>query len=163
MKRAAGRHPMTHAKRFARDDRGVSAIEFALVAPVVIILILGTIEMALDMFVDASVQLAAQQASRVGMTTVNPASGTRDSQARSIVMAYLSRWQNIGGTVTISTYNYGTFGNVGTNSYQSNMGAFGDVVSYNIAVTIPGFSGIPKLFGIKTMTFSRNYLVQNEK
>jgi Flp pilus assembly protein TadG len=163
MKRATGRLPMTRAKRFARDDRGVSAIEFALVAPVVIILILGTVEMALDMIVDATVQLAAQQASRVGMTTVNPASGTRDAQARSIVMAYLGRWKNIGGTVTISTYNYGTFGNVGTSNYSSNMGAFGDVVSYNIAVTIPGFSGIPKLFGIKTMTFSRNYLVQNEK
>jgi hypothetical protein len=109
------------------------------------------------------VQLAAQQASRVGLTTTTPSSGTRDSQARAIINAYLAPWTRIGGTVTISTLNYGSYGNVGTSSYQSNMGNFGDVVSYNISVTIPGFSGIQKLFGISSLTFSRNYLVQNEK
>jgi len=30
-------------------------------------------------------------------------------------------------------------------------------------VTIPGFSGIPQLFGVNTLTFQRNYIVQNEK
>jgi hypothetical protein len=28
---------------------------------------------------------------------------------------------------------------------------------------VPGFSGIPQLFGVKTLTFQRNYIVQNEK
>jgi Flp pilus assembly protein TadG len=149
--------------RIARDSRGMSSIEFALVGPAVIFLTLGTVELALDMIVDASVQIAAQAASRVGLTTVNPASGTRDDQAKRIVMAIVGRWQNIGGTVSISTLNYGTYSNVGTSNYQANMGNLGDVVSYNIAVTIPGFSGIPKLFGVKSMTFQRNYLVQNEK
>jgi Flp pilus assembly protein TadG len=148
---------------FARDERGVSAIEFALVGPMVLLLILGTVEIALDMVVDASVQLAAQQASRVGLTTTTPSSGTRDSQARAIINAYLSPWTSIGGTVTISTLNYGSYANVGTSSYQSNMGNFGDVVSYNISLTMPGFAGIQKMFGIKNLTFSRNYLVQNEK
>lgn len=149
--------------RLVRDSRGVSAIEFALVAPVVFILVLGTVEIALDMFVDASVQIAAQQASRVGLTTANPASGTRAQQAQTIVNNILGRWQNIGGTVSITTLNYGTYNNVGGNSYQSNMGNFGDVVSYNISVTVPGFSGIPQLVGLKSMTFQRNYIVQNEK
>jgi Flp pilus assembly protein TadG len=40
--------------RFTRDERGASAIEFAIVAPLVFILILGTVEVALDMIVDAS-------------------------------------------------------------------------------------------------------------
>jgi hypothetical protein len=43
------------------------------------------------------------------------------------------------------------------------MGNFGDVVLYQITLTMPTFSGIPKLFGIESMTFQRNYLVQNEK
>ncbi len=162
-KRPVVRLPFAFARRLARDERSVSAIEFAIVGPVVILLMLGTVEIALDMFVDASVQLAAQQASRVGLTTVAPSSGTRDDQARAIVRAYLSRWEKIGGTVTISTYNYGTYGNVSSGTYQSGMDNFGDVVSYNVAVTISGFSGIPKWFGIKLLTFSRNYLVQNEK
>jgi Flp pilus assembly protein TadG len=154
---------MKRVARLARDDSGVSAIEFALVGPVVFLLVLGTVEIALDMIVDASVQLAAQQASRVGLTTVSPSTGTRDSQARAIINAYLQPWTNIGGTVSVTTLNYGTYGNVGTSSYQSNMGNFGDIVSYNVSVTIPGFSGIQKLFGLKSLTFSRNYLVQNEK
>lgn len=149
--------------RLWRDIRGVSAIEFALVAPVVFILVLGTLEMALDMIVDASVQIAAQQASRIGLTTANPASGTRADQAQTVVNNVLGRWRNIGGTVTITTLNYGSYNNVGSTNYQANMGNFGDVVSYNIAVTIPGFSGIPQLLGVKSMTFQRNYIVQNEK
>ncbi|AMM16367.1 hypothetical protein AX768_19580 [Burkholderia sp. PAMC 28687] len=75
--------------RMLGDSRGVSAIEFAVVGPIVFILILGTLELALDMFVDASVQLAAQAASRVGLTTVDPSSGTRADQAKTIVAAAL--------------------------------------------------------------------------
>jgi len=46
------------------DSRGVSAIEFAIAAPFVLVLVLGTCELAMDMLMDASVQLAAQAASR---------------------------------------------------------------------------------------------------
>lgn len=148
------------------DDSGISAIEFALLSPVVFFLILGTVELALDMIVDASVQIAAQSASRVGLTTTSPASGTRAEQAKSIVMSILGGWQNIGGTVTINTLNYGTtYDNIGTQNYQTNMGGLGDVVSYQISVTLPaGFTGLPKFFGVPLpLTFQRNYLVQNEK
>jgi Flp pilus assembly protein TadG len=155
--------PLAGCARFLRDSRGVSAIEFALVAPVVFILVLGTVEVALDMVVDASVQFAAQKASRAGLTTTNPASGTRADAAQAIVMGVLGGWTNIGGTVAIQTLNYGTYGNVGSSSYQSNPGGLGDIVSYQISVTIPGFSGIPQLVGLKTLTFQRNYIVQNEK
>ncbi|AMH43864.1 hypothetical protein PAMC26510_07795 [Caballeronia sordidicola] len=162
--KARGPHrPLAPFARMLADSRGVSAIEFALVGPVVFILILGTLEIALDMFVDASVQLAAQAASRVGLTTVDPASGTRADQAKQIVMATLGRWQKIGATVTIATLDYGSYGNVGTSNYTSDLGDFGNVVSYNITVKMPGFSGIPQLLGVSTLTFQRNYIVQNEK
>ncbi|MEZ2309387.1 TadE/TadG family type IV pilus assembly protein [Paraburkholderia sp. RCC_158] len=147
------------------DDSGVSAIEFALLSPVVFFLVLGTVELALDMIVDASVQIAAQSASRTGLTTTVPTGSTRADQAASIVMNTLGGWKKIGGTVAIKTLNYGTYNNVGTTSYQSNMGEFGDVVSYQITVTLPkGFTGLPKYFGVPLpLTFQRNYLVQNEK
>jgi Flp pilus assembly protein TadG len=150
-------------RRFARDERGVSAIEFALVGPVVFILILGTVEVALDMIVDASVQYAAQQASRAGLTTVVPSSGTRDAEAQNIVYKILGPWKNMGGTVDITTRSYSTYNDISAGNYQDTMGGFGDVVLYNISVTIPSFSGIPKLFGVNSMTFQRSYLVQNEK
>jgi Flp pilus assembly protein TadG len=96
------------------DDSGVSAIEFALLSPLVFFLVLGTVELALDMIVDASVQIAAESASRTGLTTTAPATGTRAAQAQSTVMNTLGGWQKIGGTVTITTVNYGTYNNVGT-------------------------------------------------
>jgi Flp pilus assembly protein TadG len=157
--------PATHRLplRLLRDERGASAIEFALVGPMVFILILGTVEVALDMIVDASVQFAAQQASRAGLTTANPTSGTRDAAARQTIDNILGGWVRMGGTVTIQTRAYSTYNDIATNNYQSTMGGFGDVVTYNVSLTMPSFSGIPKLFGIDTLTFQRNYLVQNEK
>ena len=148
------------------DDSGVSAIEFVFLSPVVFFLIFGTVELALDMIVDASVQIAAESASRTGLTTTAPATGTRADQAKSIVMSALGGWQNIGATVTINTVDYGTYDNIGTPNYQTNnMGGFGDVVSYQITVSLPtGFTGLPKFFGVPLpLTFQRNFLVQNEK
>ncbi|MDR5828912.1 pilus assembly protein [Caballeronia sp. LP006] len=160
---------MLHARahrnvsRFLRDDGGSSLIEFAILAPLSFILILATIEFGLDMMVDATVQIAAQQASRAGLTTSAPASGTRDQQAQNLINNMLGGWTNIGATITINTLTYGTYSNVGTSNYQSSMGNFGDVVSYNITLTMPPITGIPRIFGVNQLTFQRNYIVQNEK
>jgi len=151
--------------RLLGDSRGSVAIEFAILAPLMFIMILATVEIALNMFVDASVQIAAQAASRAGLTTSAPPTGTRASEAQSIVMSILGRWSSIGATVTVATLDYGTYGNVDTANSQAGPGNLGDVVSYNITVQMPavGFSGIQKVLGIPPLTFQRNYLVQNEK
>ena len=146
-----------------RDARGTSAIEFALLSPLVFMLLLATIEIALDMVVDASVQMAAQAASRAGLTTTAPDVGTRAEQAQQIVQNYLSPWERIGAVVTVTTLDYGTYANVGTSNYQTNPGGYGDVVSYNIQLTMPGFSNLPQWAGLPALVFQRNYLVQNEK
>jgi Flp pilus assembly protein TadG len=159
---------MTRLARFARfalDDRGASTIEFVVLTPIVFVLILATVELALDMMVDASVQIAAQAASRVGLTTSAPSSGSRSDQAQQIVNTILGGWTNISGTtLSITMLTYGTYSNIGTTNVTTGMGGYGDVVSYNIAVTMQkGFTGLPKLFGIQQMVFQRNYIVQNEK
>jgi Flp pilus assembly protein TadG len=146
-----------------RDQRGVSSIEFAILAPVLFIILLGTFEIALNMMVDASVQLAAQAASRAGLTTTAPATGTRTQEAQEIVMSYLGAWTKIGGTVTVNETAYSTFSSVGTPTSTTGMGGLGDVVMYNISITMHSFTGIPELLGMNTMTYQRNYLVQNEK
>jgi Flp pilus assembly protein TadG len=151
------------AARFLRDDSGVAAIEMAFLMMFAIFIVIGTIELAFDMIVDATVQIAAQQASRVGLTTSNPTTGTRDSRARASINKVLQPWTKIGGTVQIDMVNYGTYNNVGTKNSQANMGNFGDVVSYNITLTMPGLTGIQKLLGQGDLTFQRNYIVQNEK
>jgi Flp pilus assembly protein TadG len=147
-----------------RDSGGVSAIEFAIAAPFVFIFVLGTLELAVDMMIDATVQIAAQSASRVGLTTTNPASGTRATQAQQIVKNIMSGWTGMPRTtLTITELDYSTYNDVGSGNYTAGLGSLGDVVSYNITLTTPGISGIPQMVGIPLLTFQRNYIVQNEK
>jgi Flp pilus assembly protein TadG len=147
-----------------RDGSGVSAIEFAIAAPFVFVLVLGTVELAVDMMIDATVQMAAQSASRVGLTTTTPASGTRAQQAQKIVSNIMSGWTSMPNTtLTVTELDYGTYNAIGTPAYTAGPGSLGDVVSYNITLTTPGVSGIPQLVGIPLLTFQRNYIVQNEK
>jgi len=146
-----------------RDGSGVSAIEFAIAAPFVFVFVLGTVELAVDMIIDATVQMAAQTASRVGLTTTNPTTGTRAQQAQQIVSNILSGWTGLPNTtLTVTELNYGTYTGIGTPAYTTGPGSLGDVVSYNITLTTPGISGIPQLVGIPLLTFQRNYIVQNE-
>ncbi|VXC72586.1 conserved hypothetical protein [Burkholderia sp. 8Y] len=159
---SAARRPFW--RRCVRDDSGLSTIEFAIIGPLSFILVLMTMELALDMCVDATVQIAAQQASRTGLTTVNPTTGTRSDQAKAIINTILGGWTNIGATIAIDTVSYGAYGAIGTSSStDGSLGGFGDVVSYNITLTMPPFTGIPKLVGINQLVFQRNYIVQNEK
>jgi Flp pilus assembly protein TadG len=147
-----------------RDSGGVSAIEFAIAAPFVFIFVLGTVELAVDMMIDATVQIAAQSASRVGLTTTNPASGTRATQAQQIVKNIMSGWTGMPRTtLTITELDYSTYNDVSSGNYTAGLGSLGDVVSYNITLTTPGISGIPQMVGIPLLTFQRNYIVQNEK
>ncbi|MEA3115055.1 MAG: hypothetical protein QOG58_4854 [Caballeronia sp.] len=147
-----------------RDSGGVSAIEFAIAAPFVFIFVLGTLELAVDMMIDATVQIAAQSASRVGLTTTNPASGTRATQAQQIVKNIMSGWTGMPRTtLTITELDYSTYNDVSSGNYTAGLGSLGDVVSYNITLTTPGISGIPQMVGIPLLTFQRNYIVQNEK
>ena len=148
--------------RWLTDNRGVAAIEFAILAPMMFILIFGTVEIALDMMADASVQFAAQQASRAGLVVETPTGESRATQAQNIVNSVLSTWISLGATVAITEVDYGSYNNLGSSNFQPGQGGLSDVVSYNISLTTPGFSGIPQILGISSLNFQRNYLVQNE-
>ncbi|SAL65554.1 TadE family protein [Caballeronia peredens] len=169
MKASARRpsRPPVFAMQLLRDDRGIASIEFAFVVFFAVILIVGTVELALEMIVDATVQAAAQEASRVGLTTTAPSTGTRVQAAQAIVNKILGGWKALHATITVTELNYGSYGygNAASSTYTptQDMGGYGDVVAYNIQLKMPGITGIPKLFGVNELTFERNYLVQNEK
>jgi Flp pilus assembly protein TadG len=148
-----------------RDERGASAIEFALASLPVFFLIIATVEFALDMTVDVTVQIAAQAASRAGLTVTAPATGTREQQAQQIVMRYLGMWQNVGAQVSVTEFNYSAFSNLGSSTYTPTTGAgsCGDVEMYSIKVTMPSFTGLASWFGMPTLNFQRNFIVQNEE
>jgi Flp pilus assembly protein TadG len=50
---------MTRLRGFARDCRGLSAVEFALIAPVMILLYLGAVDLSLALSIDRKVTSAA--------------------------------------------------------------------------------------------------------
>lgn len=54
--------------RLRREERGVTAIEFALIVPVLLLLVLGTIEISLVMFAQSVMESATFNASRLGKT-----------------------------------------------------------------------------------------------
>jgi Flp pilus assembly pilin Flp len=70
--------------RLAGDRTGSAIIEFALIAPVLLILMIGTIEVALVVFVGSSIESAVLQASRFGITNAE-IEGTRADHVRDLV------------------------------------------------------------------------------
>ena len=161
-----GKRAWRRLSAFWRDERGTSTIEFALASIPVFIVFLVAIEFGLDMTVDATVQIAAQAASRAGMTTMTPsttpdtptAQATAEAAARAIVMRYLTIWQNIGATVTVTRSDYSAYG--GTASSGSSY--CGNVESYVIQVTnLPAFTGVASWLGLSPPTYERNFIVQN--
>src|SRR6185312_16061824 len=55
-------------RRFARDNDGAAALEFALVLPPLCLILVGMFEMSMLMFAQASMEGALREAARFGMT-----------------------------------------------------------------------------------------------
>ncbi|KKB62323.1 hypothetical protein WM40_17770 [Robbsia andropogonis] len=152
--------------KFAREERGVTAIEFAVAAPFMMLVVLASFEISFDMMMDATLQTATQQAGRAGMTTTVPANSTRDAQTLAVLNRVMGPWLKLPGTtMSYSTVSYSSYGaaSAGTGGTSGSQGTYGDIVVYSVTLTTTGMTGILKVFGINTLTFSRKFMVQNEK
>ncbi len=67
-------------KTFLRDNRGVTAIEFAMIAPVFFLMLFGIIELSLVMFVSSTMEGAVDASGRYGKTGYVAAGSTRQQQ-----------------------------------------------------------------------------------
>lgn len=96
------------ADQIARDQRGVTVIEFALLAPVLLIVLLGMFDMGYTMYAQTLLQGAMQQAAR-NSTIEGAASSTStiDGAVTSIVRTAI-----INATVTFSRKSYASFSKV---------------------------------------------------
>ncbi len=73
-------------RRLVRAEGGATAVEFALILPVLLLFILGSIEMAIVLFIGSSIESAVLEASRYGAT--RPEEGvSRDQQVLRIINA----------------------------------------------------------------------------
>ncbi len=98
--------------RLFRDTGGSTIVEFAIVFPVFILMIIGTIEIAVVIFIGSSIESAVLQASRFGITGGSSSGISREERVLDIV------GENTYGlvdmeSVEISTLVYGSFADIG--------------------------------------------------
>lgn len=102
----------TGGTALARCQNGVTAIEFALIAPVFILLVMGIIEFSLIMFTSAVMESATNNTSRLGKTGYVPGAETREQE---IIDTVAARTQGLldPAKIAVSTTVYSNFNDVG--------------------------------------------------
>lgn len=104
-------------RRFQRDDAGSPAIEFALIAPLIILTMVGVVEFGMIMFVDLSMENALRAASRWGVTGQDPGESTRDEYIVTLInnklMAVLDP-----SVTNVELKSYPTFSDIGKAEYD---------------------------------------------
>jgi Flp pilus assembly protein TadG len=71
-----------------RNERGASAVEFALVLPVLALVVFGIIEMSLLLYEVALLTNASREGARAGIVSQNPR--VTDTEIKAVVDAYLN-------------------------------------------------------------------------
>jgi Flp pilus assembly protein TadG len=94
-----------------REQGAASAVEFALVAPVVLALVAGTLEFSMLSLGNAMLHNAVAEAARVGMTT-NGSTALREDRIREEVARYTSSFLDP-RRIGVETLVYDSFANVG--------------------------------------------------
>ncbi|HVI52740.1 MAG TPA: TadE/TadG family type IV pilus assembly protein [Candidatus Sulfotelmatobacter sp.] len=175
---------------FKRSRSGTTAVEFALILPILVMLTAGVMELGLILLTDASLEIGIRAASRFGTSGMTQTGLTRVESIEQTVESFVSRWLPAGTKVAVTTTVYGSLSDIpepytdlngnGTwdqgepftdlngngvwdgGSGSSSAGGSGDIVVYHVSFSRPGFTGVLNLAGISTLNFSRQIVVQNE-
>ncbi len=115
-------------KKMLHDQKGVAAVEFAIVVPLLVVFIFGIIEFGLVLFDKAVVTNASREAARAGIV-FRPDPRFDETYIRNVGLNYSSSWlvtfgSSPGPTVTVSSSSSGPGGTC-TNS--------GDELTVNVA------------------------------
>ena len=110
--------------RAARDERGVAAVEFAIILPVLVLMLMGIIDWGFFFFFSESVVNAAREGARAGV--VEPDSGDTTTTAETVAQAYL-------GSANIE---------IGTGTNEAEASADLDGSDLAVTVTMTSFEGL---------------------
>lgn len=145
----------------AHETQGVSALEFALISPVLLTLTMGAVELSLVSYAQAVMESATFNAARLGKTGFVAGSTRQEGIINMIVTRSNGLLQASKFVVTSSSFaSFAGSGGTGTNG----LGNAGEVVVYNISypwkVSTPL---IGKLFGSQaTVNLTTRAVVKNE-
>lgn len=102
-----------------RDQRGTTVIEFAVLAPVLILLIIGSIEMGHFVMVRSTLEGAISTAARKATADLNTTEDNRDIKLRESVARQMATFPTIEGQhLTIETTVYQNFGSAYPESFE---------------------------------------------
>ncbi|WP_025899433.1 TadE/TadG family type IV pilus assembly protein [Sneathiella glossodoripedis] len=99
-------------KRIRRDQRGTTAVELALISPVLATVLFGIIELSVAMFVNTVVEGGLRDASRVGLTGMDTGGTSREQRIADIVNEASLGMVNLTPS-DISSLIYPSFGDIG--------------------------------------------------
>ncbi len=99
-------------KRFRRDQKGTTAVELALISPVLSTVLFGIIELSVAMFVNTVVEGGLRDASRVGLTGMDTGGVSREQSIANIVNDASLGMVNLTPS-DISALIYPSFGDIG--------------------------------------------------
>ena len=149
--------------RLLSDCRGTTALEFAIVGPAFVLLLLAVIETAWQLTVDLALNIGVIAGSRYAITGVGYAAGTRDSTILStIVSASGGILKSANLTLTSQAYSspisYGSGGNA-----VASTGSSGQLVIYTVSYQQSFLTGLPTaVLGYGSIAHTATLIVQNE-
>jgi Flp pilus assembly protein TadG len=139
---ACGRSP---SRRARRNRRGTAVVEFAVVAPLFILLVFGMIEFGRMIMVQQIMTNASREGTRRAIIE-----GSTQTEVENLVTNYLDNASVPGATVTV------------TPSDLSNVG-FGDPVSVSVSIPFNTVSWIPSPMYLEDATLQASTVMQAER
>ena len=129
-------------RRWARDERGAAIVEFAIIVPLLLILVLGIVDFGRLMAVSGGLAAAVREGARYAATSANPSDPTQQSNIKSRV---INEFQAFGGPAL----------------QTSNIAITVDNSGGNVTVAVSGYTYVPltpvmQMIGAGTINFTRS-------
>jgi len=127
-----------------RDEHGVAAVEFALLLPIILLILVGTIEFGLMMFTQEVLTNASREGARAGIIQVIPK--PTDADIKDVVVNYA---QNARVALTPADVAVAGAGGVFPNPLTV-------TVTYNYNFLVPGLFGLGPTLQLTAQTVMRH-------
>ena len=154
--------------RLCRNERGASALEFAIVAPLLFAVFFMAIEITVVLFADSVLENASNRITRIGKLGV-PDGQDCDSTVRAAFEDALSSWavSPLDMRLDVQVYRAGQgirFGDVDDEDYSPicDAGERGEIVMYRLMLDRAGLTGILGWMDSDFVRLERIVAIQNE-
>ncbi len=158
----------TSKRSLRTNQRGTTAVEFALVAPILFAILFVAIEVIVMLFADATLEATANRVTRIGKIGV-PEHMDCTTAVESQVRESLAPWAR-GGRIYLDVQIYepgadsNWFQDIDEEGYEPicDAGDRGEIVMYRMGFEQPRLTGILSWLGIDLVRLERFVMIQNE-